>query len=86
MSVGNDIEVFGEQATFIVGSNYKVRLRDGKTVTFFTSLMARPRQSAKALIEAAYLSGANIEFKFVLGNELGPPPYGIFKEARKTNS
>ena len=69
-----------------IDCNYKVRLRNGKTVTFFTSFMARPKESAKALIEAAYLSGANIEFKFVLGNELGPPPYGIFKEARKANS
>ena len=79
----NEVEVFGEQATFIVGSNYKIRVRDGKTATFFTAFMARPRQSARALIEAAYLSGADIEFKFVLGNELGSPPYGIFTDSKR---
>lgn len=74
----DEVEVFGEQANSIAESSYKVRLRDGKTVTFFTAFMAHSSQSAKALIEAAYLSGANIEFKFVLGNEFGSPPYGIF--------
>ena len=75
----DEVEVFGEQATFTIGSNYKVRLYNGETATFFTAVMAHPKLSAKALIEAAYSSGANIEFKFILGNEFGLPPYGIFK-------
>ena len=68
--------------TFLVGNNYKVRLEDGTTATFFTSLMAHPDRAAKVLIEAAHSSGVDIEFTFFLGNEHGKPPYGIFNDAK----
>ncbi len=81
-----EVKALGEVPVLWLSSGYYLTPKAGKGIALYTSFMARPRQSAKALIEAAYLSGANIEFKFVFGNELGPPPYGIFKEARKTNA
>ena len=77
-----EVEVFGEMPTFVGVSSYYVQLKDGTSASFLTAFLGRPERSAKALIEAAYLADSNIEFKFLLGNEYGHPPYGIFEETR----
>lgn len=77
-----EVKALGEVPILWLNSNYYLTPYEGRGIALYTSFMAHPRQSAKALIEAAYLNGADIKFKFVLGNEFGPPPYGIFTDKK----
>ena len=72
--------------TFWFVDNLNLVLKDGKNVGLLLALSARYKQSCRAVLEAAHLANPDIELKFMLENDYGPPPYGIFKEARKTNA
>ena len=66
--------------TFAGANVIKLFTHDKRSVTLFLPIMAHYKRSAKAILEAMYLSGADIRIHFAFGNDYGPPPYGIFEQ------
>ncbi|MCA9839313.1 MAG: hypothetical protein KC422_20540 [Trueperaceae bacterium] len=54
--------------------------KDDKALVVTAQNFRNHEEIIKAIIEAATLADTNIEIKFVIANEFGPPPYGIFKK------
>lgn len=78
-----DIESIEVSPTFAGANIIKLFTHHKKSVTLFLPFMAHYKRSAKAILEAVHLSGANVEIYFALGNDYGPPPYGIFTDSKK---
>ena len=80
-----EVESINTIPTFWFVNNLNLSLRSGENVGLLTALSARYKQSCKAIIEAAYLGNPDIDFKFVLGNDYGSPPYGIFTDEKQVD-
>ena len=74
-----EVKMLAVMPTFIEANNIKLFLHNGGNISLFTALLAHHEKSAKAILEASHKANSNIEFKFLLSNEYGRPPYGIFK-------
>ena len=74
-----DVKMLAVMPTFTGANNIKLFLHNGKSISLFTALLAYHERSAKAILEAAHEANPKLEIKFLLRNEYGRPPYGIFK-------
>ena len=63
---------------FLPNSNYVLFIKGTRGVSLSLSFMKDPQRSAKALIEAIYLSRQKVNIKLSHSNKFNSPPYGIF--------
>ena len=74
----DEVEILNVIPTYAGADNIKLFLHAGKSATLYIAFLAHQARSARTIIEAAHFGNSEITVNFALGNDYGPPPYGIF--------